>query len=227
MWPRFFFCSKCLSERTLFSIWCDCINSGLCILWFFYETLRFRSFRYRDYNVYQIFLVVRFSPFVWFIVRNFVSWRFPRKIRRNVVICVCVRVRVYIRAFFLFACTYVRAYVRVCKHACVFAHEHTYVRTCVSLCACTYVRALVRVYMRAFRRVYMRACVCAYVWLKFALHNSPIFVVSVWLTVVFYLQDHCDSVAILKIKESMLEEARRFEHDTDGTTDNQGEFFMQ
>jgi len=38
--------------------------------------------------------------------------------------------------------------------------------------------------------------------------------------------DHCESVAILKIKESMQEEARRFEN-TDGTTDPQGEFFMQ
>jgi len=39
-------------------------------------------------------------------------------------------------------------------------------------------------------------------------------------------KDHCESVAILKIKESMQEEARRFEN-TDGTTDPQGEFFMQ
>ncbi|XP_067028080.1 single-stranded DNA-binding protein 2-like isoform X2 [Acropora muricata] len=38
--------------------------------------------------------------------------------------------------------------------------------------------------------------------------------------------DHCESVAILKIKESMQEEARRFEN-TDGTTDPRGEFFMQ
>ena len=42
----------------------------------------------------------------------------------------------------------------------------------------------------------------------------------------FAFQDHCESVAILKIKESMQEEARRFET-TDGTTDPQGEFFMQ
>lgn len=42
----------------------------------------------------------------------------------------------------------------------------------------------------------------------------------------FSFQDHCESVAILKIKESMQEEARRFEN-TDGTTDPQGEFFMQ
>lgn len=42
----------------------------------------------------------------------------------------------------------------------------------------------------------------------------------------FPFQDHCESVAILKIKESMQEEARRFEN-TDGTTDPQGEFFMQ
>ncbi|XP_068677462.1 uncharacterized protein [Montipora foliosa] len=38
--------------------------------------------------------------------------------------------------------------------------------------------------------------------------------------------DHWESVAILKIKESMQEEARRFEN-VDGTTDHQGEFFMQ
>ncbi|XP_068727522.1 single-stranded DNA-binding protein 3-like isoform X6 [Montipora capricornis] len=38
--------------------------------------------------------------------------------------------------------------------------------------------------------------------------------------------DHCESVAILKIKESMQEEARRFEN-VDETTDHQGEFFMQ
>ncbi|XP_068726724.1 single-stranded DNA-binding protein 3-like isoform X1 [Montipora capricornis] len=38
--------------------------------------------------------------------------------------------------------------------------------------------------------------------------------------------DHCESVAILKIKESMQEEARRFEN-VDGTTDHQGELFMQ
>jgi len=45
--------------------------------------------------------------------------------------------------------------------------------------------------------------------------------------VFFSLQDHCESVAILKIKESMQEEARRFENTDGTTTDHQGDFFMQ
>lgn len=46
------------------------------------------------------------------------------------------------------------------------------------------------------------------------------------MDIVISLQDHCESVAILKIKETMQEEARRFET-TDGTTDHQGDYFMQ
>ena len=54
-----------------------------------------------------------------------------------------------------------------------------------------------------------------------------VFVCSFYLTrALISFQDHCESVAILKLKESMQEEARKFEN-VDRTTDHQGEFFMQ
>ena len=59
------------------------------------------------------------------------------------------------------------------------------------------------------------------------LFSFCLFVCLFYLTrALIFFQDHCESVAILKIKESMQEEARRFEN-VDGTTDHQGEFFMQ